>query len=52
MCIRDRPDLVIVPEFSILALEVCLLRAVCRWKFKIVSICDDSMDMILSLIHI
>ncbi len=43
---HGRPDLVIVPEFSILALEVCLLRAVCRWKFKIVSICDDSMDMI------
>ena len=43
---QGRPDLVIVPEFSILALEVCLLRAVCRWKFKIVSICDDSMDMI------
>ncbi len=43
---QGRPGLVIVPEFSILALEVCLLRAVCRWKFKIVSICDDSMDMI------
>ena len=43
---QGQPDLVIVPEFSILALEVCLLRAVCRWKFKIVSICDDSMDMI------
>ena len=33
-------------EFSILALEVCLLRAVFRWKFQIISICDDSMDMI------
>lgn len=52
---EGRPDLVIVPEFSILALEVCLLRAVFRWKFRIVSICDDSIDMIrgneLSRLH-
>lgn len=42
---QGQPDLVIVPEFSILALEVCLLRAVAaeiqnRQHF------DDSMDMI------
>lgn len=47
--------MVLVPEFSILALEVCLLRAVFRWKFQIISICDDSMDMIrgneLSRLH-
>ena len=52
---EGRPDLVLVPEFSILALEVCLLRAVFRWKFQIISICDDSMDMIrgneLSRLH-
>lgn len=52
---QGRPDVVVVPEFSILALEVCLLRVVCGWKFSIVSICDDSMDMIrgneLSRVH-
>lgn len=52
---KGRPDVVFVPEFSILAWQVCLLRAVCGWKFKIISICDDSMDMIggneLSRLH-
>ena len=39
-----RPSLVFVPEFSPLALRALSLRE--RYGFKVISFCDDSMDMI------
>lgn len=42
------PKVIIVPEFSIIALQVILYRFFHRENFKIVSQCDDSYDMLLS----
>ena len=41
---KERPARVIVPEFSGIALQMALLRK--RFGFKLLSLCDDSMDMI------
>ena len=41
---RERPDRVFVPEFSAIALTA--LRSRKRFGFKVISLCDDSMDMI------
>lgn len=41
---RYRPALVFVPEFSPVALRALSLRK--RFGFKVISFCDDSMDMI------
>lgn len=41
---RERPDRVFVPEFSAMALTA--LRNRKRFGFKVISLCDDSMDMI------
>lgn len=41
---RYRPSLVFVPEFSLAALRAISLRR--RFSFKVVSFCDDSLDMI------
>ena len=41
---RERPDRVFVPEFSAMALTA--LRSRKRFGFKVISLCDDSMDMI------
>lgn len=46
MLYKDKPDVVIVPEFQISAVQVLLYRWVTRRKFKIVSMTDDSYDMI------
>ena len=43
-CERERPGRVFVPEFSALALTA--LRCRNRFGFKVISLCDDSMDMI------
>ena len=40
------PDVVFVPEFSLTAMEVLWIRRQTGLKFKVVSGCDDSMDMI------
>lgn len=40
------PNIVFVPEFGIVTIVVILYRLVTRKKFKIVSICDDSYNMI------
>ena len=40
------PDVVFVPEFSITTLEVLRIRKQTGGKFKVVSGCDDSLDMI------
>lgn len=41
------PDIVIVEEFSITAVYVLLHRFVKRKKYKVISICDDSYNMIV-----
>lgn len=50
---KERPERVIVPEFSGIALQFVPFRK--RFKFKLISLCDDSMDMIegndFSLLH-
>lgn len=45
---KNNPDFVFVPEFSILTIQVIILKIIHRYKFKIVSICDDSYDMVIS----
>ena len=41
---RERPSYVIVPEFSGIAIQMALFRK--RFGFKVLSLCDDSLDMI------
>ena len=43
-----KPDIVIVPEFQIITIQILLYRFFLKKKFKIVSICDDSYDMIVN----
>jgi glycosyltransferase involved in cell wall biosynthesis len=43
---QERPKIVIVPEFQISAMQVLLFRWLTRRKFKVVSMTDDSYDMI------
>ena len=43
---RENPDLVIVPEFQLPLYQLLLIRLFCRKKYRIVSLCDDSIDMI------
>ncbi len=50
------PSFIIVPEFQILTLQVLLYRFLHRSNFMIVSMCDDSYDMVVnnndfSIIH-
>ena len=45
---KERPDIVIVPEFQISAVQVLLYRMLSRRKFKVVSMVDDSYDMIVN----
>ena len=44
---QEKPDIVIVPEFQFALWQMRWLRRFSRKKFKIVSMCDDSIDMIL-----
>lgn len=53
---ENDPSFVIVPEFQILTLQVLLYKYLYRRKFKVVSMCDDSYDMVVnnndfSIIH-
>lgn len=53
---ENNPSFAIVPEFQILTLQVLLYKFTHRKKFKVISMCDDSYDMIVnnndfSLIH-
>lgn len=43
-----QPDIVIVPEFKILTLQILLYRWLHRKKFSVISMCDDSYDMIVN----
>ena len=44
---KEKPEIVIVPEFQISAFQVLLYRWLTRSKFKVVSMVDDSYDMIV-----
>lgn len=41
-----RPEVVFVSEFSLTAVAVCLLKRLLRIRCKVVSVCDDSLDMV------
>lgn len=43
---KEKPEVVIVPEFKILTVQVLLYKWLFRKNFKVVSMCDDSWDMI------
>lgn len=43
---KEKPEVVIVPEFKILALQVLIYKFLLCKKFKVVSMCDDSYDMV------
>ena len=43
---REKPKVVIVPEYQISAMQVLLYRWITRSKFKVISMTDDSFDMI------
>lgn len=43
---KNKPEVVIVPEFQILTIQVLLYKWLFRKKFKVVSMCDDSYDML------
>lgn len=42
------PNFVLVPEYSITALIVILIKFLWGFKYKVISQCDDSYDMIIS----
>ena len=43
---KENPDLVIIPEFQPVLYQLLLIRLFRRKKFRLVSMCDDSIDMI------
>lgn len=43
---REKPEVVIVPEFKILTVQVLIYKYLFCRNFKVVSMCDDSWDMI------
>lgn len=43
---EEDPDLVIVPEFQPVLYQLLFIRLFRRKRFRLVSMCDDSMDMI------
>lgn len=43
---KHHPEIVFVSEFSATTLLMCLLKRLRKASFKVISLCDDSMDMI------
>ena len=43
-----KPEFIMVPEFSFLAMQVILIKKLFGYKYKIVSQCDDSYAMLVS----
>ena len=43
---KENPQIVIVPEFKILTVQILLFKFLFLKKFKVVSMCDDSWDMV------
>ena len=53
---KNNPKVIIVPEFQIIVIQILIYKYLFRKKFKIISMCDDSIDMIknkndFTLIH-
>lgn len=42
----NKPEVVIVPEFQLLTIQVLLYKFLFHKKFKVISMCDDSYDMV------
>lgn len=42
-----QPEYIFVPEFSILAIQILFVKKIFGYKYKIISICDDSYDMLM-----
>lgn len=42
----NKPQVIIISEFSLLTILVLFLKFIFNYKFKVVSLCDDSYDMI------
>lgn len=45
---KENPKIVIVPEFKIITVQILLYKWIFRKKFKVISMCDDSWDMIVN----
>ena len=43
---RNKPEVVIVPEFKLIALQALAYKYLFNRKLKVVSMCDDSYDMV------
>lgn len=44
---EEKPEYVFTSEFSLTTLRFLLIRLLTRQRFRIISVCDDSLDMIL-----
>lgn len=44
---KYRPEFIMVPEFSFLAMQVILIKKLFGYKYKIISQCDDSYAMLV-----
>ena len=42
----NKPNVVIVPEYQLLTIQVLLYKFIFCKKFKVISMCDDSFDMV------
>ena len=42
---NNKPQIIIVPEFSLLTIFVLFLKFIFNYRFKVISLCDDSYDM-------
>lgn len=43
---ENKPHFIMVPEFSFLAMQIILIKKLFGYKYKIISQCDDSYDML------
>lgn len=43
---KERPRTVLTPEFSLITLMVILYKLLFRASYKVISVCDDSIDML------
>lgn len=43
---KSNPEIVITPEFQIITLQLIIIRIFLNKKFKLISLCDDSLTMI------
>lgn len=52
---QNQPNYIFVPEFSILTIQILLIKFLFNYKYKVISICDDSYDMLMgndfSMLH-